>query len=95
MEADFFVPGHGPITDKKGVASIKSYWTAMEAEARKRFDVGTSVEEAISDIDLGPYAAWGEKERIAVNVAALFKEFRNDDNPLNAIELFGLMVKMI
>jgi cyclase len=94
MEADSFVPGHGPVTDKKGVASIKSNWTTMEAEARKRFDAGMSVEEAISDIDLGPYTAWGEKERIAVNVAALFKEFRNDDNPLNALELFGLMSRM-
>ena len=94
LEADFFVPGHGPVTDKKGVASIKTYWTYIEAEARKRFDAGMSMEEAISDIDRGQYAAWGEKERIVINVAALFKEFRNDDNPLNALELFGLMAKM-
>jgi hypothetical protein len=56
MEADFFVPGHGPVTDKKGVASIKSYWTTMKVEARKRFDAGMSVEESISDIDL--YFIW-------------------------------------
>jgi hypothetical protein len=65
-----------------------------EAEARKRFDAGMSVEGAIADIDLGQYATWGEKERIAVNVAALFKEFRNDVNPLNTLELFGLMARM-
>ncbi len=94
MEADYFVPGHGPVTDKKGVASIKSYWTYITAEARKRFDAGMSLEDSISDIDLGQYAAWGEKERVAVNVAVLFKEFRNDDNPLNALELFGFMAKI-
>lgn len=94
IEADFFVPGHGPVTDKKGVDSIKTYWTYIEAEARKRFNAGMSMEEAMSDIDLGQYAAWGEKERIVINVAALFKEFRNDDKPLNALELFGLMAKM-
>jgi len=92
-EADAFVPGHGPITDKKGVQSIKHYWLFLEAEARKRFDAGMPLEKAILDIDPGPYAAWGEKERIAVNVAALYREFRHDDNPLNRIELFKLMAK--
>ena len=94
MEADTFVPGHGPLTDKKGVASVKAYWTYLEAEARKRFDNGMPLEEAISDIDPGQYAQWGEKERIAVNVAALYKEFRNDKNPLNPVELFSLMAKI-
>jgi cyclase len=95
MEADTFVPGHGPITDKKGVQSIKAYWTYVEAEARKRFDEGMPLEKAIYDIDLGQYAKWGEKERIAVNVTSLYKEFRKDDNPLNPLELFSLMAKMV
>ncbi|MCJ7717796.1 MAG: MBL fold metallo-hydrolase [Anaerolineales bacterium] len=95
MESDFFVPGHGPITDKKGVDSIKSYWLYVEAEARKRFDAGMSVEDAAVDIDLGPYSTWGQKERIAINVASLFREFRCDDTPLNVVELFGLMAKMV
>ncbi|MBW1814485.1 MAG: MBL fold metallo-hydrolase [Deltaproteobacteria bacterium] len=95
MEADIFVPGHGPITDKKGVDSIKAYWHYIEAEARKRYDDGMNAEDAAFDIDLGPYGSWGEKERIVINAAALFKEFKGDDTPLNAVELFGLMARMV
>jgi glyoxylase-like metal-dependent hydrolase (beta-lactamase superfamily II) len=95
MEADIFVPGHGPVTNKKGVDSIKSYWLYIETEARKRYDNGMSAEDAALDIDLGMYNSWGEKERIAINVSALFKGFKGDDTPLNMIELFGLMAKMI
>jgi len=95
MDADVFVPGHGPVTDKKGVESIKAYWLYIEAEARKRFDAGMSAEDAARDIDLGPYKKWGEKERIAINVAALFKEFSGDTTPLNTGELFGLMARLV
>ncbi|MCJ7772248.1 MAG: MBL fold metallo-hydrolase [Desulfobacterales bacterium] len=95
MEADIFVPGHGPVTDKKGVDTIKGYWIYVEAEARKRFDAGMSAEDSAFDIDLGPYDKWGEKERIAINIASLFKEFGGDDTPLNTVELFGLMARMV
>lgn len=95
MEADIFVPGHGPLTDKKGVESIKSYWLYIEAEARKRYEQGMRAEDAAGDIDMGPYGSWGEKERIAINVAALYKEFKGDETPLNAIELFGLMARLV
>ena len=54
-----------------------------------------SLEEAIIDIDLDQYDQLGEKERIAINVAVLYKEFRHDDNPLNPLELFRLMAKMV
>lgn len=95
MGVDTFVPGHGPITDKNGVESIKSYWLYIETETRKRYDDGMNAADAAFDIDLGPYSSWGEKERIAINVSALYKEFEGDDTPLNTIELFGLMAALI
>lgn len=94
MDADTIMPGHGPVTDKKGVDLIKGYWEYIEAEARKRFDGGMSAADTALDIDLGQYKNWGEKERIAVNVATLFREFSNDSTPPNTVELFGLMASM-
>jgi len=44
MDADIIVPGHGPITNKQGVESMKGFWEFMEAETRKRYDAGMSSE---------------------------------------------------
>lgn len=94
MEAEIFVPGHGPITDKEGVKSIKGYWEYLRGEARKRYDRGMSADEAIADIDLTPYELWGDAERIVVNVHTLYKEFSGDTSPANTVELFGSMAKL-
>jgi len=91
MDADKFVPGHGPITDRSGVESIKQYWIFLKNETRKQFDAGKSAEEAIADIELGEYDLWGEAERIAVNVNTLYKEFSGDTTPSNAVEMFSSM----
>jgi hypothetical protein len=51
-----------------------------------------SAAEAVSDIDLGPFAEWGEWERIAVNVRAVYREL--DGGDLSPIELFGAMAAL-
>ncbi len=94
MDAEIFVPGHGPITDKQGVEAVKGYWEYVTDEARKRYDASMSADEAIADIDLGEYSSWGESERIVVNVNTLFKEFSGDTTPANIMELFGTMAKL-
>lgn len=94
MDAEIFVPGHGPITDKQGVEAVKGYWEYVTDEARKRYDAGMSADEAIADIDLGEYSSWGESERIVVNVNTLYKEFSGDTTTANTVELFGTMAKL-
>ncbi len=39
-DVDIVVPGHGPITDKAGVATFKGYLEYIDREARKRYDAG-------------------------------------------------------
>ena len=91
LDAEVIVPGHGPITDKQGVESMKGFWEFMKAETRKRYDTGMSADEAVNDIDLGEYATWGESERVVVNVNRLYAEFSGDPIPANVVELFGTM----
>jgi glyoxylase-like metal-dependent hydrolase (beta-lactamase superfamily II) len=78
MEVDAIVPGHGPITDKAGVAAVRDYLEYVRDEARKRFDAGLSVDEAARDIALDAYADWSESERILVNVDTLYRGFRGE-----------------
>jgi len=91
LDAEIFVPGHGPITDKKGVEELKGYWHYLEEEAKKRFEAGMSVFDAARDIPLGKYKAWGESERICVNVNTLYNEFRKEPVETNSLELFRYM----
>ncbi len=94
LELDLVVPGHGPITDKRGIRAMRGYLVYITAEARKRFDAGMSILDAAMDISLTDYDSWGDAERIAVNVATLFKEFAQDPTPNNVTELFGLMAQI-
>ena len=66
----------------------------MRDEARVRFEAGLSAADAARDISLGDYSAWGDAERIAVNVDTLYREFDPATEPGNLVELFGLMAEL-
>jgi cyclase len=95
LDVETVVPGHGPVTDKQGVAAVKNYFEMIEHEARQRFNAGMSAAEAARDIPLGDYASWGDAERIAVNVFTLYREFEGGE-PVTDIrpDLFGLMAEL-
>ena len=88
------VPGHGPITDPKGVAVMRDYLIYVDEQARRRYDAGMSVEDAIFDISISDYSAWDSPERIAVNVATLYREYSGDDSGPDTLALFGLMARL-
>lgn len=94
LDADNIVPGHGPVTDKRGVARVREYLTYIREEARKRYDAGLGAFEAARSIALDDYASWGDAERIAVNVATLYREFGDDSVPSDAATLFGWMAQL-
>ncbi len=94
LEADTIVPGHGPVTDDRGVTAVRDYLTYVRDEARKRFDAGMAPLDAALDIGMTDYDSWGDGERIVVNVATLFKEFAGDSTPNDVTELFVQMAKL-
>lgn len=94
MDVETVVPGHGPITDKKGVAAVRDYLTYIRDEARKRYDAGLTTMEAALDIDMSDYDSWGDGERIIVNVTTLYKEFSGDHVANDAATLFGQMAEL-
>ncbi len=94
MDVDAIVPGHGPITDNAGVRKMQEYLVFVDTEARKRYDAGLSLEDAIQDIALGDFSSWGEAERIAVNVSTLYREYSGDTSERDIMTLFGMMAKI-
>ena len=94
MEADLIVPGHGPITDKHGVAKVRHYLQYVHDQARARYDAGMDAFEAARDIELSEYSAWSDPERIAVNVDSLYREFSGADATTDRVELFSQMAEL-
>ena len=94
LETEAIVPGHGPITDKRGVRAVRDYLRYIRDEARRRFDAGMPAFEAALDISLTDYDSWGDAERIAVNVAVLYREFGQDPEPASMADLFAVMARI-
>jgi cyclase len=94
LDVETIVPGHGPITDKKGVAEVKGYFEYIYAEARKRYEAGMPAPEAARDIPLDKYATWSDGERIAVNVISIYRELSGDQAHPNVVNLLGQMAAL-
>ena len=93
LPVEVVVPGHGPITDKRGIQAVRDYLVYVRDEARARFDAGLSVYDAAMDISLADFESWGEAERIVVNVATLYREFGSTEQPGDPIELMARIRK--
>ncbi|HTO53554.1 MAG TPA: MBL fold metallo-hydrolase [Myxococcota bacterium] len=92
LDAAVVVPGHGPLTDAKGALAVRDYLVHIRDRARECFDAGLAPADAARALPLGPFARWGEAERIAVNVHALYREWSGGkQGAANPIALFGLM----
>ena len=77
LDVDTVVPGHGPITDKRGVIAVREYLEYVTSEARARYDAGMDPLEAAMQAvhvhgragDLAA-AAMGEAPMIATDLVA-------------------------
>lgn len=94
LDVETIVPGHGPITDKRGVAELKGYFEYVYEETRKRFEAGMEAQEAARDIPLDRYASWTDGERIAVNVLSIYRELSGETERLPAAALFARMASL-
>ncbi len=94
MDIDFVVPGHGPVTDKRGVKAVKDYLIYIRDQAEIRFHNGMSALEASKDIDLSDFESWGDAERIAVNVNSLYREFKQETLREDITILFSQMAEL-
>jgi cyclase len=99
LDADTFVPGHGPVAGREQAEAVKRYWVWLEAATRHRFGLGMSAWEAARDIALSPefatheWSKWSAPERIVVNVNTLERERRGElggeASPRELVTLFS------
>lgn len=95
LDVETVVPGHGPVTDARGIRAVKDYLGYVTREARARFDAGMPALEAARDIALGDFESWGDAERIVVNTVTLYREFGGGGGePPSTLDLFSTMAEI-
>lgn len=84
-DVDLVVPGHGPVTDKRGVQQMKDTIGWIRHEAGLRHAAGMPWPEAAHDIALDHRADWPDAERIVGNVHACYVELGAAPRPLHEV----------
>jgi glyoxylase-like metal-dependent hydrolase (beta-lactamase superfamily II) len=74
LGAEVVVPGHGPVTDVRGIRLMRDYLQFVIAQANEMFAAGIPASEAARRIQLGGFAELGASERIVQNVHAVYYE---------------------
>ena len=71
-----------------------AYLQHIEREARRRFDAGMPLEQAVLDIPLGEFSDWLDAERIGINVCTLYREFRDEKTELDVMQALSLAAEV-
>jgi glyoxylase-like metal-dependent hydrolase (beta-lactamase superfamily II) len=94
LDVDTVVPGHGPITDKHGVRETRDYFGWLESEARQRWQNKVPPEQAARELVRARYTQWLDRERMAANVRALYREFDKQTDEPNVLAEFAAMARL-
>jgi cyclase len=99
MDIETVVPGHGPVTDKSGVAAVRDYLAFVDAEATARHAAGVDAWEAARQIaaEVGArpeFRGWSEFGRISVNVDTAYRSLDPGYVAPNIVEQFRRMAEL-
>lgn len=92
LDAGTLVPGHGPVCSPDAALEMRDYFEHVRTEARAAYEAGMPVLEAAAALDLGPYAAWAEPERVVSVVARNYHELGSAE-VVDAFTMFAWMAQ--
>lgn len=99
LDVETVVPGHGPVTDKAGVAQVRDYLTFVLREAEGHRNAGVDAFDAAKEIAkslLGSsaFGDWQEFGRISVNVDTVYRSRDAEHKSPDVIEQFRRMASI-
>jgi glyoxylase-like metal-dependent hydrolase (beta-lactamase superfamily II) len=94
MDIETVVPGHGPVGDKSGLRETLHYLEVLTAEARRRYDAGMSLDDAVRDMALDEFKGWLDPERIYINTHCLYREFNGDESRPDVLALLAKTARL-
>lgn len=93
LGAKTVVPGHGAVSDPSAVQRTRDYWVYLLEQCTQRYEAGVSPTEAALDISLDGFSGWREVERVAVNVATIYRGLMGGGAAPDALESFAAMAR--
>ncbi len=95
LDPAILVPGHGPVSGPEGATQMREYLEFVKSHGAEQYERGVSLRDAAAVLDLGPYASWGEPERVVHNLARAYKEGGADlDHRRDMMEVFSIMAEL-
>jgi glyoxylase-like metal-dependent hydrolase (beta-lactamase superfamily II) len=99
LDVDVVVPGHGPVTDRTGIAEVRDYLAFVDAEATARHAAGMDAFDAAREIARDgfggrAFGTWGELGRIAVNVETVYRTLDRGHRSPDVVEQFRRMATL-
>ena len=99
MDIETVVPGHGPLTDKAGIAAVRDYLSFVDTETTARHAAGIDAWEAARQIaaEIGAkeeFRGWSEFGRISVNVDTAYRSLDPAYVTPNVVEQFRRMAEL-
>jgi glyoxylase-like metal-dependent hydrolase (beta-lactamase superfamily II) len=96
LEADVFVPGHGPVSTRRRLRGLQDYWTWLHASVGEARQAGRSPTQTcrhlIATREFQAFAAWENPERLYINVATIDRQLTGKgpipDHPLARAKAF-------
>jgi cyclase len=76
LDVETIVPGHGPLSDNAGLATMLDYLRLILRHAREAFDAGLGAEEAVRSMPNEAYREWADTdERLLEDVKRAYASF--------------------
>lgn len=94
LSPEVVVPGHGPLTDRRGILDHIAYFEALREAARPLHAAKVKPEPAAKELMHRGFGARALPERLYVNVAACYREFEAISTKLSPITAMGAMSRL-
>ncbi len=95
LDVEVIVPGHGPLADQDAVGELRAYFKYLYEQGRLRHAEGMTPVQAARALKLeDKWADWGESERLAVNLATIYRELDGDPEPASPLVAFQQMAEL-
>jgi cyclase len=100
LDPDAIVPGHGPVSDRSEVETLRDYLSWVEAQAGTRLAAGRTVPQVARELvrseeyAAAPWAGWDSPERIVITVATIDRHRRGAAGPVSTRDRMTLFAQV-
>jgi glyoxylase-like metal-dependent hydrolase (beta-lactamase superfamily II) len=102
LDADRFVPGHGPMAGSTDLSALRAYWTWLITAGTAEHAAGRAplpaARRLVRSPDFSPFRAWHLPERLVLNLVCLFRELDGkpalETTAVNRLKLFRMVADL-